>query len=65
MNSDWLCYACENRCNCNECEREKAKLMSLKIQKPENNVTEKEKESKAITKPMKQAVLSEPIEKKS
>lgn len=39
--------------------------MSLKIQKPENNVTEKEKESKAITKPMKQAVLSEPIEKKS
>lgn len=65
MNSNWMCFACENRCNCNECEREKAKIMSLKIQKPESKLTEKEKESKMAIKSVKPAVLSEPTQKKS
>lgn len=65
MNTNWLCFACENRCNCNECEREKAKIMSLKIQKPEKKVAEKEKESKMTIKPVKSVALSEPMRKKS
>lgn len=39
--------------------------MSLKIQKPEIKVIEKEKESKMSIKPVKPTVLSEPMQKKS
>ena len=64
MKSNWVCFACENRCNCNQCEREKAKIMSLKAQKAENKVADKEKESKITIKPLKSAALTEAKQKK-